>query len=279
MSASKASQNSRVKILETQPYCIFCGGSTKAVTIDHVPPKIIFKNKQWPLTFEFSACASCNNGSKEQDQLAGFLARLSNAHSLNLIEEQEINKLVKAIERHHPNVLKVMNGLNSRDKRAFSRETGMLPKYGQTFDDLPVVKIPEEINLAIAVQAAKISKALCYKHSGKIVPLDASIRFRGFTNVNVMRGDSPLIEDVMRIVTSTEEINRNNSTLKDQFDYKYAISPEKDIAVFLCVFGSAFGFISFITFNPEILEKMIVNIRENEKFQGEGFQRIYWPQP
>ena len=279
MSESKYNKKRRDIIMEGQPNCIFCGGNTPADTIDHIPPKVIFRNKQWPEDFEFSGCASCNNGSKSYDYLIGFMARFTDDKIHNEHDIEEMMRFMKSVSINYPNVVKAMNKMTTRDKRIFSRETGVVPKFGETYADLPVVGVPEEFNIAMKVQAAKITKALHFKHTGMVVPINASIRFRWYTNVNVMRGDSPMVDEVMRMVQGSGPIKRNNTTLKDQFDYKYVIAPTNDVAIYTCVFGKSFGFISFLTFDPDILEDMMVRVRAENGFTNEGFIRAQWPLP
>lgn len=265
-------------ILAEQPVCILCGVNP-SITIDHIPPKVAFIGRHAPEGFEFGTCAECNNGSTEHDYLTGFFARFANAGKSTATEQEEVAGLFKTMRIRYPEILQEMGSLTRIEKRNISRQTGMRPRAGESYSDLPVVKVPNAFNEAMNVQAAKITKALHFKHCNVVVPPEASIRFRWFTNTNIMKGDSPLIDEVFQMVQGVGPIQRSKADLRDQFDYKYVIAPTNDIAVFLCGFGNAFGFISFLTFNPAILDEMLIRVKNENGFQNEGFVRALWPRP
>lgn len=256
--------------------CIFC--SETAEEIDHIPPKRVFRSKQWPEGFEFPACMSCNQGSKDHDQLFSLLVRLCDSKDMCAYEREEMDKILKALHRHFPELGKEMNNLSIRQRRNLGKSIGMAPESGKTYSDLPFLKIPEELSQAITVVSAKITKALFYKHSEKILPTTASIRMHWFTNINVMTGNSPLIEPLLQMLQLKGELVRNNASLRDQFDYRHNISPDHTIAVFACVFSQhGFGFVSFAASNGDVLEKIIVETKEKTGISKDVFKKVEWP--
>ena len=66
----------RKLFLKENPLCAFCGGAEAATTIEHCPPKALFKNKIWPEGFEFPACSKCNNDTSDYDLIVSVIARL-----------------------------------------------------------------------------------------------------------------------------------------------------------------------------------------------------------
>jgi hypothetical protein len=56
-------KNLREEFFTKNPWCIFCGGTVAATTVEHCPPRAMFDNKEWPEGYAFPACASCNGGS------------------------------------------------------------------------------------------------------------------------------------------------------------------------------------------------------------------------
>ena len=54
-------------------FCVFCGGTVPATTIEHAPPRVMFVRKLRPKGHEFPACNRCNNGTSQQDQVAALM--------------------------------------------------------------------------------------------------------------------------------------------------------------------------------------------------------------
>jgi len=267
--------NHTQKFLEDNKVCIFCGGV--ATTIDHVPPKITFRNKQWPETFEFAACKACNAGTRHDDQLVAFLARMGDRKELSYLEQEEVNRLIKAVQINHPEIALKMMEMSTNAKRRVARETGIEPAPGETFSDLPLIHLPDEVSHSVGRVAAKITKALYYKHTGMFLPSKVGIGFRWFTNVQAMAGKSPLVPEIMQIAKLKGELIRNNKVLNDQFDYQYQISNDHSIGVFVCVFGTSFGFLSFLTLNPDIIQNILQSMKNPDGSVRSVFELIEWP--
>lgn len=277
MSESRQRKTRTQIFLSSYPYCIFCGGLTPATTIDHVPPKITFREKQWPESFEFPACATCNNGSKKHDQLFGFMARMGDKKVHTALEQEEVGKLIKAIIRNHPVMAREMTDISLRKKRTLSRLMGIKPQVGETYHDLPLLHVPDLVHEAISAVGAKLTKALYFKHTGKILPINVGIRFRWFTNAQQMMGSSPLVPELLEMAKFTGEVIRNNNPLKDQFDYRYVISSDHQIGMFCCVFGETFGFVSFLTVDPNVIEAIVAQAMEDSDSPVDKFIKVAWP--
>jgi len=69
----------RREFLKKHPLCCFCGGTTPATTIDHVPSRQLFNNKGWPEGYEFPACELCNGAARDAEQVVAMLARATAA--------------------------------------------------------------------------------------------------------------------------------------------------------------------------------------------------------
>ena len=90
-----------------QPWCIYCGGHTRATTIDHMPPVVIFDGRQRPRGLEFSACAGCNAGSRLAEQVIGLLSRMY-PNAAGDFQRQEVKRLMREVENNHPGLLREM---------------------------------------------------------------------------------------------------------------------------------------------------------------------------
>jgi len=74
---ARARRRAHAQLLSSSPWCIYCGGSQPADTIEHMPPVMMFIRKQRPKGLEFPSCRECNNGTSKSDLVASLLGRLS----------------------------------------------------------------------------------------------------------------------------------------------------------------------------------------------------------
>jgi hypothetical protein len=75
MSEAKIKRRAHAAILEKHSWCIYCGGASRADTIEHMPPISMFNGRQRPKGLEFPTCRECNNGTSLSDTVASLLAR------------------------------------------------------------------------------------------------------------------------------------------------------------------------------------------------------------
>jgi hypothetical protein len=118
----QARQRSRTQaaLLAAHPDCIYCGGVRKATTIDHMPPRIMFRRKLRPRQFEFPSCASCNQGTKSSDQVAALVGRfLPDATTPE--EQKELRQILTGLKNNNRLVLEEMNLAPAEEKLIRSR--------------------------------------------------------------------------------------------------------------------------------------------------------------
>src|SRR5262245_38659802 len=108
MSEARARRRAHEKLLASFPWCIYCGGSQPAGTIEHMPPRMMFVLKQRPKGLEFPSCGKCNNGTGLSDLVASFLGRLF-SHPSSEDEAEEIKKLFSAVQNNVPGLLEEMH--------------------------------------------------------------------------------------------------------------------------------------------------------------------------
>ena len=68
------------------------GGKSAPTTIDHMPPRLMFRMSQRPNGLIFPSCFACNNGTSKLDVVAAYMARTFPGIS-NGVEEHEWEKL------------------------------------------------------------------------------------------------------------------------------------------------------------------------------------------
>src|SRR5262245_35947958 len=74
MGEAKRKRNNRANILAGEARCMYCPSPPD--TVEHMPPKIMFKRKFRLSGMEFAACENCNKGTSAADLVASFIARI-----------------------------------------------------------------------------------------------------------------------------------------------------------------------------------------------------------
>src|SRR5438552_13482229 len=95
MGESKKKRGRMADVLKNAT-CIYCGGRNAATTVEHLPPRIMFRSKLRPQGLEFPCCVSCNSTTSTADLVAAFMGR--SAPNLTTPEDERDNaKLRRAI--------------------------------------------------------------------------------------------------------------------------------------------------------------------------------------
>lgn len=241
--------NARAVAFAKTDLCIFCGGSKKATTVDHCPPRAIFSERKWPEGYVFPACIQCNDGSKEAENWIAVLARM---YSLDDVEASGAAREIMRIGRSllKPAVLREMM-LSSRAKRQLARRVGVDLEPGQTFSEFPLIKVPDAAKASVPVFASKIAKALHHLHTDRIVPTEAAIEHRWFTNYHNAAGRVP--EEIFTVPTGLPAIRRGKVDLGNQFNYRFGVANNGELSMFTIWFRNSFCMVVMITFDPLLM--------------------------
>jgi len=238
--------------------CIFCGGQRIASTEEHCPPRALFRGKQWPEGYAFPACEECNGGTSDDDLIVAFLANLNEAGSAD-----KGAGLMYQVNRQFPGFVKAMFVRTAVQARKLARKTGLRPGPGETYQELPIVRLPVEAHRSVGVLAAKLTKALYFKQTSKIFPADGGIMFQWFTNAQKMEhGRIVLLDALSHFAAMSSPKRRGGKDLTDQFDYKYSVDVPGELHILQVVFGDVFGFVSILSQVSGRLELMEESIRK-----------------
>jgi hypothetical protein len=208
------SQRKKLKIKNGNYQCIFCGGFTPANTVDHVPPKIIFKNKSWPEGFEFPACEPCNNGTSDDDLVVGLLARMTK-------EDSSILGILKNIKGQHPQLLAEMLDISEADAKVAAEKFHIEKPEGMTYRELGIVNVTDTMNLAVTTLASKLN----YPNSGEL--------FINANTVNLMlfivelHKEGILSDSELRMLSGFTDINQRKLILIDTLLIKINNDPQR----------------------------------------------------
>src|ERR1700730_15593518 len=107
VSESRARKRAHGVILEQCPFCVYCGGSILATTVDHVPPIGMFRSRRRPKGLEFASCLPCNGGTRLADLVAALLCR-AYPDSNGANEKEELERLLSSVNNNVPGLLQEM---------------------------------------------------------------------------------------------------------------------------------------------------------------------------
>lgn len=235
MSESRAKRRAHDAVFAECPNCIYCAGEVPATSIDHVPPRVIFRGRQRPKGLEFASCQSCNEGTSKADLVAGLLSRLAPDAETDQ-ERDELKKLLRETENNVPGLLQEMHisdaeaALTQADlpqpvSGSFLRANGpLVSAHMQTF-------------------ATKLGFALYYEATRKVVPGAGAVTARWFSNVERLNGTFP--ETVFDILLPPQTLRQGKINVADQFLYQWRMTDDDSMAMFLASFRQSFAVLAF----------------------------------
>ena len=158
----------------------------------------------------------------------------------------DFEKYVKAMGNNFPNLLRI---LSTNEKRHFFKLEGLRKPYGSAYASLPMVGVADQLaNTSIESVLKKIFRALHFKHSDEILPIDGEITVRWMINAYLhSRGDE--FAKLAAVLSQRPEIKRGRRDLSDQFSYYYGIEPNSKVTAYLLSFRNsllAMGIVSAI---------------------------------
>jgi hypothetical protein len=207
------------RFLADHPLCCFCGGGSEATTVDHVPSRAFFVNRDWPEGYEFPSCAACQGASRVAELACAAVMR--SASTTTDSDVNEIAELYRGLSRNDPATYREFLGTE--------RSSGLvLPAAVQrrlySPEGLPEFNLGPRINAHIGEYIIKLTKALYYMHFNAIVPASAAIEFITASNAEIGKPLERQI-DAMRFPGTATLVrcsnNRAKAPISDQFQYSY----------------------------------------------------------
>lgn len=226
------------EVLRDHPWCIFCGGVTKAVELDHIPARVSFARRAWPHGYVFPSCRSCNARSSQDEQIIALFSRLYPDASTEA-EANEVNSMFKAMANNHPDLLSQLQP-TARQVRSFLKKSGIELPPGTFLHEFPILSAAApRLNDAMATVTRKLILALHWKHTGIIIPPQGGITWRWYSNVDKYLGNLPDL--LFEVIRPAEVPMRGQFDLSDQFHYAYATAPDGAFSLFFVAFRQAFA--------------------------------------
>jgi hypothetical protein len=237
-------KNYRKRFLERYPYCVFCGGTKPATTIEHCPPRAFFQHRHWPEGFEFPACERCNRLTSDEDVLVAMLGRLDPVADRGDLDGRFAG-LLKNVNAQYPGLLAKMMP-SPAEARRHNRGLGITPKPGQSHQEASGINVTEEVHHAVCIFGRKLANAVYFREAGQAFPIEGCLLLNWFSNADMMRDGKPVILELLQhIAGNAPMLERGGKYLNDQFEYKYSSDTAHTICLLQAKFGNAFGLAVF----------------------------------
>ena len=219
----------KARFLKEHPSCCFCGGTSPATTLDHVPPKACFPVGFWPEEFEFPSCNPCNNGTSKHDTIFGLYSMLLDFNDANRTpaDRERLKKLNEETAKRYPDAL--------------PDPTTQEPIFhvGHIITPTPVaisVGTKPAVRDAMKVIGQKLAHALYYREMKSIVTADH--RFFASVYQIQLAGTENLTTFFKGLLPDLRIGNRSNiKQYGARFAYMSGCKPKEDFFVFAAQFG------------------------------------------
>jgi hypothetical protein len=106
MGESRKRKRGHAAILAANPFCIYCGGTERATTIDHMPPRIMFRVSIGLANLN-SRPATTAISAKATDQFAAYIGRLY-PDPTTATDQDDVRKVLIGLKNNLPGVLQEM---------------------------------------------------------------------------------------------------------------------------------------------------------------------------
>lgn len=245
----------RVRLLLEHPWCCFCGGTTPAKTVDHVPARICFRRKEPPEGYEFSACEACNAAAKASEQVVAMYIRLLD-HDGDNLDPEDIRRLVRGVGNNLPGTLPA-RVWEAGEVRRTLRERGVRLERGKFLEEVPVMTVPPVAQPHFDLFGRKLLYALHYRVTGKILTPDHRVIMssdqRGSEVAEYLRARG--LEWFEELV----QTKRPNVQLGSQFVYRHGYNAEHGFFGVFAEFGKGFTFFG-VSVPPYALASLPVDV-------------------
>jgi hypothetical protein len=168
----------RARFFEAHPWCCYCGGSSRATSIDHNPARSFFPKGGVPFGFTFPACDACNAGRRRDESDASLILS-----AFNLTDPHD--------EEHKSSTLRRFRSFVERDPEL----RGMIERQLASQPFGAPLEIPMKLKLALVRIGRSLFQALYYRKTGAILSPTDHLLVRFATN-NADRSEAEWLEQL-----------------------------------------------------------------------------------
>jgi hypothetical protein len=242
MGEAKRKSQTREAILAAEPRCIYCPGP--AATLEHMPPRGMFRERQRPSGMEYAACDACNEATRGSDAVAALMARIHPQNRDGSWQAQEMRRLVSAIEAYAPGVREEMS-LPSKVTHGWTSPSGsgLLQRVVGVHADGPCVKAH------LCAFGAKLAMALFREHVGIALPLSGAVWCQFALNAGMTQEQ---LNARIQILPIRETLRQGQKNVGDQFVYRYNCD-ERSVLAAVAQFHRGLWFTIFASSDERII--------------------------
>lgn len=218
--------------------CVFCGGAREATTIEHCPPRVMFRGKDRPKGFEFPACEVCNSSTSQSDQVAAAMGRLF-ALAKGDPNPEETWRLIQGVRNNVPGLLEEFEILDLAARARLFRSMGVRAPH------LAGVKIGPIARSHMVTFASKLALGVAYQAMGALAPPATLVETTIFSNAQLWSGRIPV--EFYKHFSPPATLRQGRKNVADQFVVAWVLDPLNGAMIIYSEFHQAMGFASMLS--------------------------------
>ncbi|NKJ02025.1 hypothetical protein FHW92_004125 [Novosphingobium sp. SG707] len=161
-------------ILASENRCIYC--ENPPASLEHMPPRAMFRDKYRPSGLEFAACGPCNSGTSNADLVACFVAHCSPVDPKGEWEAEAFQRFIKHMRRKTPEVMREINNPTGATREWVMTPGGLLRQIHKMHFDGPTLR------RHLDAFSSKLAMALYREHVGSPLPMEGAIYTKWYLN-------------------------------------------------------------------------------------------------
>ncbi|PWJ87034.1 hypothetical protein C8D77_11917 [Mesorhizobium loti] len=217
------------KIRSKQPHCIYCGGLVLGDSVDHVPPKGLFDGAWRPKGGEVTACKECHAGTREMDDVAGFLSRIFPNPQTDE-QRDDVVRSIASLARNYPRLVEELGPPEPADEHAAGAATFVA--------NGPI------LSSIMATFGARIGFALHYRLTGEIIGPAGGAFVNWYSNAQRFEGNLP--QEFLATLGPDYTMSQGRKNVEGQFAFAFASSPD-GVTAYWATFRQSFAIAAFVS--------------------------------
>lgn len=243
MGEAKQRSLSRAQIMADAKRCVYCSSITLS-TIEHMPPRGVFKDKDRPSGWEFACCSRCNEGSRGADAV-GQLMALIEPVTENEWKLIQMRKALSGVRSHAPRVA-IELGLEDKARSVFFNRKGLLHPAIELEADGPATAAH------LDVFAAKMAMASFATYVGRPLGMEGTIYTQWFLNQGISQEGYHATLSIMPLFGQLEQGRKVSG---EQFSLNYNTDQKSIVAAYIS-FHHCFTIVIFATDGEPFVETL-----------------------
>jgi hypothetical protein len=221
--------------------CVYCGEfkSSALMTVDHMPSRGAFDNRQRPKELEFPACTDCNSATRDLDNIIGWIGRMFPDPKTN-DQKAELGRLTKTVKSRYPEVATSLQKAQSQ-----------LVNVNGVWRPLPgtIIRFEGEYVDAVMRQfGLKLGLAMHWHETKHVVPENGVVEVFWFSNFQHVTGEFP--EALFRIFPKPRSLQQGSFSTKGQFSFSSAVDDQRSMSAHICAFRYSFSVLALVSEKP-----------------------------